>query len=112
VSLIEGFWAESTPYHRRLFLDEANGRTSGGVTFEFDMFDVTLDFDEAVATVADALGDEQSETAPLEDFLQRAASFGDDPSFGDGLTEMQRRPPRYAVDRAGTVRPASDETAP
>lgn len=25
---------------------------------------------------------------------------------------MQRRPPRYTVDRAGTVRPASNETAP
>jgi hypothetical protein len=112
VSLIEGFWAESTPYHRRLLLDEAHGRTSGGVTFEFDMVDVTLDFDKAVATVADSLGDEQSETAPLDEFLQRAASFGDDRSIGDGLTEMQRRPPHYTVDRAGTVRPASDETAP
>jgi len=60
VSLIEAFWAESTPYQRRLLLDEASGRTSGGVTFEFDMFDVTLDFDTAVATIADAVGDEQS----------------------------------------------------
>jgi hypothetical protein len=83
-----------------------------GVTFEFDMFDVTLDFDEAVATVADALGDKQSETAPLDDFLPRAASFGDRPvrrrrAHGNeaAAAPLHRRPRR-------NVRPASDETAP
>lgn len=43
---------------------------------------------------------------------RRAASFGGDPSIGDGLTEMQRRPPPYTVDRDGTVRPAPEDTAP
>jgi hypothetical protein len=66
----------------------------------------------AVATVADALGDKQSETAPLDDFLQRAASFGDRPvrrrrAHGNAAAAapLHRRPRRNA-------RPASDETAP
>ena len=112
VSLVEAFWLESTPYERRLFLDEAAGRTAGRITFEFNMFDVTLDFDKAIATVADALGDDESETTPLTDFLERATSFGDDPSIGDGLTEMQRRPPRYAVDADGTAAPVDGDSAP
>jgi hypothetical protein len=100
VSLIEGFWAGATRYHRRLFLNEANGRTSGGVTFEFDMFDVTLDFDEAVATVADALGDKQSETAPRR--LRSARR----------LVRRQTRPPATGSRKCSGGRPATPSTAP
>jgi len=107
--LIEAFWAESTPHQRRLLLDEAAGRDSGSVTFEFDVVDVTLDFSQGTATVADALGDEAAETEPLATFLERAASFADDPSIGDGLTEMQRRPPRFAASADGEVRPLDAE---
>lgn len=109
MALIEAFWAESTPQQRRLLLDEAGARASGAVTFEFDMFDVTLDFGSGTATVADVLGDDEPEAAPLTDFLERAASFGDDPSIGDGLTEMQRRPPRFEARSDGQVRPLEGE---
>ena len=106
--LIEAYWAESTPYERRRFLDEAAGRTTGGATFTFDVFDVTLDFDEGTVIVSDVLSEGETESGDLADFLRRAESFAEDPSIGDGLTEMQRRPPRFAVDADGQVRPAGD----
>jgi hypothetical protein len=109
--LIEAFWAESTPYERRLFLDEAAGRSTGGVTFGFDVFDVTLDFDAAKVIVADVLSDDESEVGDLAAFLLRAQSFADDPAIGDGLTEMQRRPPRFAVGADGKAQPLDDGSA-
>ena len=72
---------------------------------------MTLDFDRGVATVTDVIYDETSETEPLEDFLRHAASFGDDPTIGGGLTEMQRHPPRYEADAKGVVRPLDDGAA-
>lgn len=77
MSLIAAFWEDSTPQDRRLFVDEAAGRTAGAVTFTFDVVDVTLDFD-------------------------------DDPSIGDGLTEMQRRPPTFFVGPDGEADPIGD----
>ena len=55
LSLVEAFWADSTPPHRRLLLDEAGGRSSGCAEFTFDVFDVQLDFDARTATVTDVL---------------------------------------------------------
>lgn len=104
--LIEAFWDESGPVERRLFLDEALGRSAGAVTFEFDVFAVTLDFDRDIATVDDVLDPGSSETVILPVFLDRAASFGDDPNLGDGLASMQRHPATFAVDQSGRVEPA------
>jgi hypothetical protein len=111
VSLVDAFWEDSTPIVRRLLLDEARGRTAGCVEFNFDVFDVVLDFDARTATVTDALAPDDSATTDLADFLSRAASFGDDPSIGDGLTQMQRRPPRFRVDGRGGVE-RLDHSAP
>lgn len=108
--LIEAFWEESNPAERRLFLDEALGRSEGAVTFEFDVFAVTLDFDRDIATVDDVLEPGSSETVGLQVFLGRAASFGDDPNLGDGLTAMRRRPARFAVDHTGQVEAADPAT--
>lgn len=101
--LVEAFWAESTPYVRRLFLDEAVGRDSGAAQFEFDVVDVVLDFDRQIATVHDVLEEGRSAVAPLAAFLARAAAYGDDPSEGDGLTQVQHRPPSYRAAVDGTV---------
>jgi len=49
--LVEGFWLESTPRMRRLFLDEAAGRSAGVVTYEFDTVDVRLNFETGVAMI-------------------------------------------------------------
>ncbi len=69
-SLIEAFWAdESTPYVRRLILDEAAGKHGGATHFDFDMFSVVLDFNSGIANVEDALGSEVAETANLRTFL-------------------------------------------
>lgn len=101
MSLVEAFWADSTPYVRRLLLDEAAGRRSGRALFEFDVFNVALDFDDQTATVEDSLEADESETTDLVLFLDTAAAFGDDPTVGDGLTQMERRPPTYEVDAGG-----------
>lgn len=102
----DAFWdEESTPVVRRLLLDEAAGRETGRVTFEFNLWDVTLDFDERTATVASVLEEGESEAVGLESFLDRAASFSDDPSIGDGLTEMQRRPASFRVTQTGVTAP-------
>ena len=61
VSLVEGFCAESPPYHRRLLLDEAAGRRSGSAAFEFDTENVVLDFEAGTATVQDVLSESSSE---------------------------------------------------
>lgn len=111
MSVIEGFWEESTPIVRRLLLDESGGRTAGCVEFNFDTFDVELDFDARTATVTDVLTSHDSATADLAEFLSRAASFGDDPSIGDGLTQMQRRPPRFRADAGGAVERLDDGSA-
>jgi len=108
--LAEAFWDESNPAGRRLFLDEALGRSEDAVTFEFDVFAVTLDFDRDIATVDDVLEPGSSETVGLQVFLGRAASFGDDPNLGDDLTAMQRRPARFAVDHTGQVAAADPAT--
>ncbi len=84
-------------------MDEASGRTSGAVTCTFNIYDVTLDFDAGTATVIDVLSAGDDESVPLTEFLDRADSFGDRPWMGDGLTEMQRRPPTFAVDPHGDV---------
>lgn len=103
--LIEAFWNESHPVERRLLLDEALGRSAGTVTFEFDVFAVMLDFDRGIAMVDDVLDARSSERMLLPVFLDRAASFGDDPNLGDGLTSMQRDPAKFAVERSGRVEP-------
>jgi hypothetical protein len=48
------------------------------------------------------------ETTDLAEFLSRAASFGDDPTIGDGLTHAQRHPPRFRADAAGEVERLDD----
>jgi hypothetical protein len=103
--LVEAFWDQSGPVERRLFLDEALGRAAGAVTFEFDVFTVTLDFGRDMATVEDVLEADSSESIVLSIFLDRAASFGDDPNLGDGLTSMQRHPATFTVDQSGRVEP-------
>ena len=108
MSVVEAFWEDSTPIVRRLLLDEAGGRTAGRVEFNFDVFDVELDFDTRTATVTDVLARDDSATTDLADFLSRAASFGDDPSIGDGLTQMQRQPPRFRADTGGGVERLDD----
>ena len=108
VSLIEAFWSDSTPFVRRLVLDEAGGRTRGCAEFNFDVFDVAMDFDERTVTVIDVLSEGGSEMTTLDEFVLRARSYGDDPSIGDGLTQMQRRPPTYRAGRDGIQR--IDET--
>jgi hypothetical protein len=105
VTIAEPFWTESTPQVRRLLLDEASGRDSGSVTFEFNTENVTLDFEAATATVCDVLGESASETVPLTAFLDRAASYGDDPGHGDGLTVLRRHPPAFRIDSAGGAEP-------
>ncbi len=77
--------------------------------FSFDVFDVTLDFDVGTATVSDVLSTDDSDTTSLAEFLEPAASLGDDPAIGDGLTEMQRRPPTYEVGSHGEVEPLAGE---
>lgn len=109
VGLIEAYWAESTPRERRLFLDEAAGRATGGVTFTFDVFDVTLDFDGGKVVVSDVLSEGEIESGDLAAFLRRAESFADDPSIGDGLTETRRHPPRFTADADGEVRPLNGD---
>jgi hypothetical protein len=104
VSVVEAFWEDSTPVVRRLLLDEAGGRTAGRVEFNFDVFDVELDFDARIVTVTDVLSPDDSATTDLADFISRAVSFGDDPSIGDGLTQMQRWPPRFRADAGGQCR--------
>ena len=93
-----------------MFLDEANGRSSGAVSFEFDVFTVTLDFENAIATIDDLLDPGASESTSLHAFLDRAAAFSDDPGLGDGLTELQRRPPRFVVDQTGQAEPLDPPT--
>jgi hypothetical protein len=109
MSIVEAFWSASMPGHRRLMLDEAASRRSGIATFEFDTDDVVLDFDGATATVIDVLFGSASETVPLAVFLDRAASFRDDPSLGDGLSVLQRNPPRFRVAADGDVQPTGNE---
>jgi hypothetical protein len=111
VSVVGGFWKDSTSIVRRLLLDEAGGRTAGCVEFNFDVFDVELDFDAGTATVTDALAGHDSATTDLTAFLSRAASFGDDPSIGDGLTQMQRQPPRFRATAGGEVERLDDSSA-
>jgi hypothetical protein len=111
VSLIDAFWDDSTPIVRRLLLDEAGGRTTGCVEFNFDLFDVVLDFDARIATVTDVLARDDSALMDLAAFLSRAASFGGDPSIGDGLTKMQRRPPRFRVDARGGIERLDDASS-
>lgn len=102
----DAFWEEeSTPVVRRLFLDEAAGRDTDRVTFEFNAFAVTLDFDDRTATVQSVLEEGVSEVVKLDAFLDRAASFGDDPSAGDGLTEVQRRPAGFRITPTGVTSP-------
>jgi hypothetical protein len=60
-----------------------------------------LDFDTQMATVVNVLEGNRRETVRLSELLERAASFGDDPSLGDGLTQLQRRPATYEVDARG-----------
>ena len=72
------------------------------------MFDVTLDFDANTATVADPISDAAEETVELAAFLGRAASFQDDPALGDGMTQMQRRPPTFRVGGTGITEPVID----
>ena len=109
LGLVDGFWSESDGYIRRLLLDEAAGRSSGSATFEFDMFDVTLDFDASKATVADPIMDSPDETVELSIFLANAAAFEDDLGLGDGMTQTQRHPPTFRVDSTGATEPISGE---
>ncbi len=93
---VPGFWEdESTPYVRRLLLDEAAGKHAGATRFEFNIYAVLLDFDAEAAVVEDLLGLGTSGTVPLREFLAVAESYRDDPSIGDGLTQAERNPPRF-----------------
>jgi hypothetical protein len=68
--LIEFFWNEE--YHAvagRRMLNDAVGRTSGSVEYNFNMVDVELDFDTGTATVASILGDVGSQSMQLDAFL-------------------------------------------
>lgn len=95
MDLIEAFWAESSPQQRRLFLDEAAGRTAGAVTFEFDIVDVTLDFDAGTAVVADVLGDGEPQSAPWSRSSTERLRSQTIPRSETGL-------PRCSVVRRGT----------
>lgn len=91
MSLVEEFWAESTAVIRRLLLDEAAGRSDGAAHFNFDIFDVVMDFSAETVLVIDALGVAgPTQKVDLAEFCDMAASFGDSPSVGDGLTTLQR----------------------
>ena len=104
MSLLEAFWEqESTPHIRRLFIDEANGRSSGAAEFNFNMFDVVLNFNSNTVTIADVFADGLSEETSMESFLARAESFQDDPRLGDGLTTLERKAPRFVVADDGVV---------
>ncbi len=104
--LTPGFWAdESTPYVRRILLDEAARKNEGATRFEFNMYAVVLDFDAGTATVEDLLETGSTETVGLESFLSTAEAYGDDPSVGDGATASERHPPTFRSDAAGTVEP-------
>jgi len=102
--LIEGFWSEeSTPFIRRMILDEAAGKKRGATRWDFNVFGLTLDFDNHLAVVHDLLSEDQDDSVGLQEFLQTAAAFGDDPAEGDGLTEAERRPPTYRVGASGEI---------
>lgn len=105
MSLMDAFWQEeSSPFIRQLLLGEAAGRSSGVAAFNFNMFDVVLDFDTGTAVITDALNsDHPTEETDLVSFLHRAGSFNDDPSLGDGRTSLERTPSKYAVGSDGEV---------
>jgi len=105
MSLMGAFWQEeSTPALRRLLLDEAAGRSEGAAEFNFNMFDVVLNFETGTATVSDALTrDGTSQTTDLNGFHERATSFNDDPSIGDGRTSIERTQPEFEIDGDGTA---------
>jgi hypothetical protein len=86
-----------------MILDEAAGKNCGATHWEFNVFAITLDFDEGLAIVEDILPDGATDSVDLQTFLERAAAFGDPATAGDGLTEAQRHPPRYEVDSHGDV---------
>ena len=78
VTLVEAFWSDSTPFVRRLLLDEPSGRSRGCAEFNFDVFDVSLNFDERTVTVLDVLSEGESEMTTLDEFILPARSYGDD----------------------------------
>lgn len=69
--LVAGFlqWG-CDAYVRRLVLNECAARSSGQVVFEFDMFDVRLDFDQRVALVSDTVTDAEAESMALDAFVR------------------------------------------
>jgi hypothetical protein len=86
-----------------MILDEAAGKDRGATRWEFNVFALTLDFDEGLAIVEDVLPEGATESADLQTFLEKASAFGDPTTAGDGMTEAQRHPPRYEVDTHGDV---------
>ena len=106
MTVVDAFWEESTPPVRRLLLDEAEGRRSGVALFEFDTMNVRLDFDAGTATVEDSLPESLgAETVPLPGFLNRAATYGDPVTAGDGKTLLERHPATFSVAPDGTAEP-------
>lgn len=104
VSLVEEFWAESTAFIRRLLLDEAAGRSDGAAQFTFDIFGVVMDFSAETVLVIDALDVARpTQKVDLAEFCEVAASFGDSPSVGDGLTLLQRTRPTFEAGVSGVV---------
>jgi hypothetical protein len=108
VSVTEAFW-DSYPSLRRFLLVEAGGRTAGRSELDLDAFHLELDYDAGTATVAGVQAPREPETTDLAEFLSRVASFGDDPTIGDGLTHAQRHPPRFRADAAGQVERLDDD---
>ena len=78
--LTAGFRAdESTPYVRRILLDEAAGKNEGATRFEFNMYAVVLDFDAGTATVEDLSRRavrRRSDSKALCQLLRRTAMTG------------------------------------
>ena len=102
--LVSAFWTEeSDPIVRRMILDEAAGKERGATHWDFNVFALTLDFDNEVAVVEDLLGSGEREEVGLPAFLRTAAAFGDPPTDGDGLTEAERHPPTYMAGPTGDV---------
>lgn len=55
--------------------------------------------------MCDVIGESASDSVPLKALLDRAASYGDDPALGDGLTVLRRHPPVFRIDSAGGAEP-------
>jgi hypothetical protein len=68
-SLLDRFFAEEADdYVLTLLKAELENRTSGSRRFTFNLFDVTMDFDNRTATIDDVLEADSSFSMALDDF--------------------------------------------